>query len=150
MTMNICIEITFATLAGATSGGLVYFFSKTYFIERIKQSIKHEYDNKLENLKGDISRNQSILNSILTSQNQTYQVGQNERLTAIKSLWTNYLTIRNMLDIIYTLDDVLSEEEFDALFTEKWQGNEMVVNSLKSLSLNKLSELNKSVENIEV
>ncbi len=147
--MNIYIDITIASLTGAASGGLVYYFTKTYFTERIKQSIKHEYDDKLENIKGDISKNHSILNSILTSQNQTYQVGQNERLTAIKSLWTNYLTIRNSLDLISTWDDVLLEEEFDTLFTDKWKGNELVNNSLKSISLDKLSELGKCVENIE-
>lgn len=45
---------------------------------------------------------------------------------------------------------MLLEEEFDTLYTDKWQGNELVSNSLKSLSLDKLSELGKCVENIEV
>ena len=147
--MNIYIDITIATLSGAASGGLVYYLTKTYFTERIKQSIKHEYDDKLETLKGDINRNQSILSTILTSQNQTYQVGQNERLSAIKLFWIYYLTIRNSLDLISTWDDVLYEEEFDTLFTDKWQGDDLVCNSLNSLSLNKLSEITKSVEKIE-
>jgi hypothetical protein len=147
--MNIYIDITIATLSGITSGGLVYYLTKTYFTERIKQSIKHEYDDKLEKLKGDININQSILSTILTSQNQTYQVGQNERLSAIKVLWIDYLAIRNSLDLISAWDDVLLEEEFDTLFTDKWQGNDLVSTALDSLSLDKLSELGKSVENIE-
>lgn len=147
--MNIYIDITIATLSGAASGGLVYYLTKTFFTEGIKQSIKHEYDNKLEKLKGDINRNQSVLSTILTSQNQTFQVGQNERLSAIKVLWTHYLTIRNSLELISIWDDVLYEEEFDTLFTDKWKGNDLVNKSLNSLSLDKLSELGKSVENIE-
>lgn len=149
MSMYIDI-ITIATIFGGTSGGLVYYLTKTYFSEKIKQNIKNEYDTKLESIREDINRNLSILNSALTSQNQTFQVGQEERLLAIKTLWTNYTIIRDSLSNIKLFDDVLLEEEFNTLYTDKWKGNELVRKSLENISLDKLSELSKAVENIEI
>lgn len=147
--MSVYIDITIATIFGGTSGGLVYYLTKTYFTEKIKASIKSEYDNKLENIRGDISRNHTILNTVLTSQNQTFQVGQGERLNAVKTLWTNYLTIRNSLVVVSSIDDILLETEFNTLYTNQWQGNDLVDKTLQTLSLDKLTELTKAQEAIE-
>lgn len=139
--MNIYIEITIATLFGGASGCFVYYLTKTYFTERIKQSIKHEYDDKLENLRGDLNRNHTILNTVLASQNQTFQSGQNERLSAIKTLWANYLIIRNSLEVVNSIDDILLEKEFNTLYTNQWQGNDLVDKALQTISLDRLTEL---------
>lgn len=147
--MNIYIDITIATLFGGASGGFVYYLTKTYFAERIKQSIKHEYDDKLENLRGDITRNHTILNTVLNSQNQTFQSGQNERLSAIKTLWTNYLIIRNSLVVVNSIDDILLESEFNALYTNQWQGNDLVDKTLQTISLDRLTELANAQATIE-
>ncbi len=147
--MSIYIDITIAAIFGGTSGGLVYYLTKTYFTEKIKAAIKSEYDNKLENIRGDINRNHTILNTVLTSQNQTFQVGQVERLNAIKALWTNYLTIRNSLVEINFIDDTLLESEFNTLYTSEWQGNDLVEKSLQSISRNKLTDLANAQDAIE-
>jgi hypothetical protein len=147
--MSIYIDITIATIFGGTSGGLVYYFSKTYFTEKIKAGIKSEYDNKLENIRGDINRNHTILNTVLTSQNQTFQVGQVERLNAIKILWTNYLTIRNSLVEINSIDDILLESEFNTLYTNEWKGNDLVEKTLQDISRNKLADLSNAQDAIE-
>jgi hypothetical protein len=147
--MSIYVDITIASIFGGTSGGLVYYLTKVYFTEKIKSSIKSEYDNKLENIRGDINRNHTILNTVLTSQNQTFQVGQGERLTAVKTLWSNYLTIRNSLVVVNSIDDVLLETEFNTLYTNQWQGNGLVDKTLKTLSLDKLTELAEAQEVIE-
>jgi hypothetical protein len=147
--MSVYIDITFAAIFGGTSGGLVYYLTKTYFTEKIKLSIKSEYDGKLATLQGDITRSQTILNTVLTSQNQSFQTGQAERIGAIKIFWSNYLTIRNSLAVISSLDNVLFEEEFDTLYTANWVGNDHVENTLQTISLDSLAELKNAQAIIE-
>lgn len=48
------MEYILNLLAGGLGAGIVAFLLKNWVIERIKQSVAHEYDKKLEKLKADI------------------------------------------------------------------------------------------------
>jgi hypothetical protein len=134
--MNLYIQITIATILGGISGGIVSFFAKLYFAEKIKAAIKAEYDDKLEKLKSDLKKNEIAITSALTSQNQGYQIGQKEVLDAIKTFWENYLLIREAVSALAFTDSYLLENEFETLFTEKWQGNNVLPEQMLSIDFN--------------
>lgn len=48
------MEYILNLLAGGLGAGIVVFLLKNWITERIKQSVAHEYDKKLERLKADI------------------------------------------------------------------------------------------------
>lgn len=48
------IEYLGIAVAPSLTLGLVIFFAKNWFLERLKNSIKHEYDRSLEKFKGDL------------------------------------------------------------------------------------------------
>ena len=108
------LSYLFSTLLG---GGLIFYLFKTYFSEKIKQSIKNDYDVKIEKLKGEISQNYSLINSILSTQNQNNLAVQNERINAIKVLWENYLLIKSELAIFIYFEHKENEKEIELLFS---------------------------------
>lgn len=82
----------------ATSGivvGLVMFLVKTWLSERIKQSIKAEYDLKLEAYKGKLSYDSNIeieklkssLAMVASQQNTTFAELHNRRVDAIAEIY---------------------------------------------------------------
>lgn len=82
----------------ATSGivvGLVMFLVKTWLSERIKQSIKAEYDLKLEAYKGKLSYESNIeieklkssLAMVASQQNTTFAELHNRRVDAIAEIY---------------------------------------------------------------
>jgi hypothetical protein len=150
--MDIVINITIATLFGTASGGVVFFLSKNYLLERIKGHIKNEYDSKLENLRGEIGKNNMVISSVLSSQNQGYQIGHQERILAVKELWTNYVLIRESLGSIHIWDSVLLENELNTLYSPDWTGNNVVENSLGLVSQDIISDpletSKKKIENL--
>jgi hypothetical protein len=147
--MNIYIQITIASIFGGAAGGLVIYFTKFYFTEKIKAAIKDEYDDKLENLKSELKRNEIAITSALNSQNQGFQIGQKEVLDSIKSFWENYLLLRQTISDFVYMDSYLKEEEFNTLFTDKWTGNNLVPDQLESINFNRHKEIENAGKLIE-
>jgi hypothetical protein len=147
--MNIYFQISIATIFGGTAGALISYFTKLYFTERIKASIKNEYDDKIESLKSELSKNETAIESALASQTQGVQIGQKETIESLKIFWEHYLLVRQVISPIATIDSYVLEEEFDLLFTEKWEANEDVPTILKRLNLNMFQEINSSIATVE-
>lgn len=127
----------------------VYFYIKLYLSEKIKNSIKHEYDGKLEVLKSEFNRNNSVLSSVLNSQNQGLQNGHNERIDAIKIYWTNYMIVRQSLSEIVLYDGVLTENEFNSLYTVTWQGNDVIEKTFNNIPYDRLTAINEAQKAVE-
>lgn len=125
------VDFIISMLFISSAGFLVYYF-KIYFPEKIKASIKNEYDRELEKLRGELVTNNTILNTVLTAQNQGYQLAQNERISAIKTFWDRYLTVRQSLSEIGICDLSLPESEFNKLYTKDWTGNGITENILQN------------------
>jgi hypothetical protein len=136
----------FSTLLGS---GIIIYLTKTYFSEKIKQSIKNEYDEKIEKLRGDINQNHSLINSILNTQNQNNLAVQNERINAITVLWNNYLKLRKQINKICIIDFGLTKEELSNLFTKDWKGNDYLEIELKQISLDNFAESDDYLLSIE-
>lgn len=132
---------------------VVIFFVKLLresIIEKVKLSLKHDYDERLEKFKDDLTSNQTILNNILASSNNSYQAYQTERINAIKIFWENYLSIRESISMVRSLDSFILRDEFSDLYSSKWKGANTVELQLQSIDLNKLGILSEYQGNIEL
>lgn len=117
--------------------------------EKVKLSLKHDYDERIEKFKDDLTSNQTILNNILSSSSSSYQAYQAERIKAIKKFWENYLLIRESISMVRSLDSFILKEEFGDLYNPKWNGTNTVEIQLQSIDLSRLSILSKYQNDIE-
>lgn len=100
---------TFVISAFTTGGGTWIF--KTYLTERIKGKIKSEYDKELELLKSDLSSQQSLINTVVSSQKDSYNFANSERLNAVKVYWDQYLALSKNIYGITTFDSFILIDE---------------------------------------
>jgi len=147
--MDFSINITTALVSVGASTTLAYLLMKTFFVEKIKSSIKNDYDTRLEKLKGELTTNNTILNSFLTSQNHGAQQFQSERIEAIKRFWVQYLKVKNTLSSFTTWDEALTEEEFSSLYSKEWKGNHFVQESFEKIEWNLFLEISNSLDEVE-
>ena len=145
--MNIYLQITFATIFGGVAGAAISYITKLYFTEKIKGSIKSEYDNKLEVLKSELKKNEIAISSALNMQNQGLQIGQKETVESIKSFWAQYLILRKYLAPIAYIDWFVLESEFNELFTPK--GNENVARDVMNTTYERQDEMSQSSTSVE-
>ncbi|HTC00105.1 MAG TPA: hypothetical protein VK705_05435 [Ferruginibacter sp.] len=143
--MNVyIINIAISTIVGGGSSILVVYLFKTYFTEKIKGSIKSDYDKQLEVLRGELSTSQSVMNNVLLSLNQGIKASQAEVIIAIKNFWKNYLILKNQLNPLIGTFDILFENEIKELYTQSSNGN-----SEKILSKINLKENLDTLQNIQ-
>jgi hypothetical protein len=140
------LSYLFSTLFG---GGIVLYFTKTLIKVKIKESIKNEYDTKIEKLRGEINKNHTLINSILTSQNQNNIAVQNERINAIKVLWSNYNKIIEEVSKLYFLDFAFKSEDLNKIFSINLEDKSLKNEILKIIDINKINETNIYFKNIE-
>lgn len=136
-------------LSAIVGGGVVLLALKTFIIEKIKSSIKHDYDLKLENFKNEISKQNSIINTVLLSHNQGYQDGNAERILSIKLFWINYLKIKNSIYMISLNDSTLLESELNTLYTSEWSGNSVTENEFKQITYDTITKNNEIFIEVE-
>lgn len=123
---------TLLTSAGASivlSSALV-FLARNWISERIQQSIRHEYDQKLAHLNAQL-RNESDKNALLlkssieheaerlrfatTSVSQTQRVAIDRRLTALETLWEGVLATRDNVPVVMGFIDILTIDEYSSM-----------------------------------
>lgn len=145
-------NIITSILSGGFAGIIISLITKTYFVEKIKQSIKSRYDEKIENLKGQINLNNSIIEKSVNSFDYINNLTQEKRIEAATVFWQNFLVIKELISTIIKFDDILLENEFNDYFTPSWNGNQIVPHYFKKLkdsdALNQLNEIEKKIENL--
>lgn len=120
---------TLLTSVGASillSGGLV-FLIRSWISERIQQSIRHEYDQKLAYLnaalkseheksslllKSSIEQEAEKLRFATASVSQTQQVAIERRLSALETLWEGVLETRKNVPAVMGFIDILTIDEY--------------------------------------
>lgn len=147
--METYIQILIATIVGGLSGALISYLTKIYLSEKIKASIKAEYDDKLETLKSELTKNETAISSALNSQTQGLQIGQKETIDSLKIYWEEYLKVRYLLLPIAQLDFYLWETELNKIFTDEWQGNDSVPNELKNINYSVQKDITNSSDIVE-
>lgn len=127
-----------ATVAGLLSSALI-FLARNWISERLRQSIQHEYAQKLETyrallkaehdialerLRTDAAQARAIQDVATGSFLDSRRAGHQRRLQAIEELWRATLKIRESIPSIVMLQDVLLPEEYPQIFTgEKFSGS---------------------------
>lgn len=123
---------TLLTSAGASvllSAALV-FLARHWITERLQQSIRHEYDQKLAHLNAHL-RNESDKNALLlkssiereaerlrfatASVSQTQRVAIDRRLTGLETLWDGVLATRENVPIVMGFIDILTVDEYSSM-----------------------------------
>ena len=134
--------IIISVISSLLGSGILSFIFKTYFSERIKRF----YDEKIENLKGQINLTNSIVEKTINSLENTNQITQQERVIAIKEFWKNFLIIKNLVSEIIHFDRILLESEFNSIFTPQWNGNQIIPKTLEKFKNSNVFETFSNLE----
>lgn len=131
------IEFVKWLATGGLGGAIISFLLKSWFETRLKNSIKHEYDSKLLELKSALEKDSAALASIQNHYKTVNVVGHEKVIAAVHSLWSGMVELRRIKPSILTFCDVLTEDEFgDVLGNHKSQA----FAEIKNEDINKLFE----------
>jgi hypothetical protein len=116
-------DVVSTLITSATTSGLVIWLSKEWISARLKASIEHEYDKKLETHKAQLKAAQelAILNikTSLASEaafhaaaHASFSEGQKasieRKLNAVDQLWSFIVQFRSRLSAVLTFVDILT------------------------------------------
>ncbi len=124
--------MTLLTSAGASVvlSAAAVFLARNWISERIQQSIRYEYDQKLAHLnaelraesdknslllKSSIEREAERLRFVTASVSQTQKVAIERRLTALETLWDGVLATRNNIPAVMSFIDILTVDEYKSM-----------------------------------
>lgn len=119
--------ITLLSSAGVSAAlaGVLVFLSRNWLSERLRHSIKHEYDLKLAHLnselKAESERNVILLKRAIESEaekvrlanasiSQTQKLSIERKLLAIETLWEGVLAARKNIPVVMGFIDILTED----------------------------------------
>lgn len=126
-------EFALAILSAAGVSGVltagVLWFGRTWLSERLKQSIQHEYDQKLAalnaqlrsetessltTLRASIEREAEKLRFATSSVGATQKAAIERKLAAIETLWGSVLAARENVPAVMGFIDILTVDEYKA------------------------------------
>ena len=115
---------TIVKLLGGTAViliGIIALFTKL-FLTKVSQAGQHHYDKRLEDLKGEINKNNGILNSVIQNYFSFSQKLLDKKIQAYDLLWTSILNIKDQLpsgiSLVYQLlidDEIEKPKAFEDL-----------------------------------
>ena len=130
-TIEDILKVIFPSFAG---GALVVFLAKNWFLERLRASIKGEYDRELEHLKAELSsknskqieevkallaRDAAIISAVQKSFGESHILSHPQRIEAIKGLWECLLHVQRNSPPVFTFLDVLLPNEYGEILGSK-------------------------------
>lgn len=125
-------HILLPAISAAGGLGLVFFLVRHYLLEKIRSSVQHEYDRKLETHRNDLKRESDVsLEKIklfnteqMASQQVAFQAFQSShgaaferRLKAIEVIWQAFTYVSNNAPPVLTWVDVCLESEYSELLS---------------------------------
>ena len=126
------ISVLPSVAASSALTGIVVWLSREWISARLKASIQHEYDQKLESLKAQlkadsdvalvelrasIERHAALLSVAHSSFAEGQKAAMERKLNAVDTLWERLLRLRAKLPPILGFIDVLTVEEFGGIKT---------------------------------
>lgn len=130
---------------------LLIWLSKEWISTRLKSSIQHEYDQKLESLKAQLKAQNEVAlvelqaaierhNSLLAAAHSSFAEGQKaaieRKLQAIDTLWRQILQLRLRLPLLLSFDDFMTVDQYKAM-----KGQPMLIALKQELSDKQNSKL---------
>lgn len=146
---------TLLTSAGASLllSSAVVFLARNWISERIQQSIRHEYDQKLAYLNSQL-RNESEKNALLlktsiekeserlrfatSSVSQAQKAVIERRLRSLETLWEGVLATRDNVPIVMGFIDILTIDEYISM-----KENQYFQAMVQDISLEKIAAMYK-------
>lgn len=130
------------------TAGIVVFMGK-FFAERIADKLKikwnGEQEEKIEQLRAEITHEHSIFTAILNSYSSSHQLSQSNRIKAIQTLWDSTLETRKLGEIPSFFFGVLLEREYNTVYD-----NNKIMRKLNSLSFVDTGEkISQHIESVE-
>lgn len=131
LTSTIWTSVITALASGGVVSAAVNFLLRDWISERLRQSIQHEYSQKLETYKAELQAQQevalarlrSVQNLAATSFVETRKAAQERQFKAIEQLWAIILELGQSLPPAVMVIDVLPAEQrhflSDPAFREK-------------------------------
>jgi hypothetical protein len=125
--MELIGNFAFAAASAAVTSGLLMWLFKEWLSTRLKTSIQHEYDRKLETFKTELKTQQelAILNiktavareaAFHSAAHASFAEGQKasmeRKLNAVDRLWGSVLQLRGGLPPVLTFMDVMTVDEY--------------------------------------
>lgn len=124
--------VTLLSSAGVSFvlASILIFLSRNWLSERLRHSIKHEYDLKLtyikNELKAESDKNTLLLKRSIETEaeklrlanasiNETQKIAIERKLSAIEILWEGVLAVRKNIPSIIGFIDILTEDEYSSL-----------------------------------
>lgn len=133
-----------AALTVALAVFLGKFFAQT-ISDNLKIKWSREQEEKLEQLRAEITREHSIFTTILNSYSSGHQFSQSNRIKAVQTLWDNVLETRKLGEFPSLFFGVLLEREYNTVYD-----NDKIMSGLNSLSfdntIGKIPQIKESVE----
>lgn len=136
--------LTLAGFTGAFAGGIVIWLLRNWLITRLTGSIKHEYDEKLARLTGDLQRISAAQAGVQSTFAQNHLVAQQKRLEAIGDVWRSFLHVRNSQPFILSLIEMCRLSEYSKLFADdkmKKYAEELSPEGVAKFARNKESDI---------
>lgn len=108
------------------------WLGRTWIGERLKASVKHEYDDRLEQLKADLKEqgdsNLALLKSEIDRQGEKLRIAASSfsevqkatitrKVDAVDALWNGFLQMRDAFPAVYSITDIFSDEEMRGFYT---------------------------------
>lgn len=106
------MDILPTIVTSVLSSGAVVWVLKEWLSTRLRTSIQHEYDIKLETLKSDLSRQAALLTAAHSSFAEGQKAAMERKLQAVDKLWKSLVDFRGKLPAILGFIDILTVDEY--------------------------------------
>ena len=121
----------------AVALGIAVFLLRTWLGERIRQSIKHDFDLGLEKYKGEIEKITAQYNSLQSAANASLIEGQRVsaewRMKSADTMWREVMRVKEETSTALTMLDILRPDEYQLFMTRS--GFKAVVPKFEDLQL---------------
>jgi hypothetical protein len=103
--------------------------------ENFKIKWSKEQEEKIEQIRAEITREHLIFKKVLDSYSSSHQYSQTNRIKAVQILWDNLLELRQLVSFPVLFFDTLYEREYNQVYS-----NDIMMSGLNSLSFDDATE----------
>lgn len=149
------MDIILNIITSSFAGGVVVWLSKNWLSERLKNSIKHEYDAKLSiinnelklqselqmvQFKSAIEKESEKIKFATSSMNESQKIVISRKLDGLDAIWKGVIDLRQQLPGVLTFMDYIPDEHHNTI--KKNRDMESLFNDLSMEKINQIFSSN--------